>query len=947
MSLRHTIVGILALIAMTVAGSKYASAQAKPPMTDAQAAAAAAKAPACPALAGLDLQTRIIDYIDCTDSNDPHELMDQGTSKVVKGPAGTYRVTAPHAHAFFGYKLRSAGKDKPVLVVFEYPDDADRNISFFTAESGLSGRVNGDWGLETGAYTGTPYPLSNRMQHHTFIWWPQDDWPAVLVANFGRAGGGGATSRIWVFAIEAPLPKLQVTEPDPANPRRLGHYNSMGYYLAQRLYFGLRSPQAIAHMLEYFDYIGVNELSWGVGHSDDATIPSWGLAGKRLDEVLTAMDAKGGFRFTACLYTDGVRMGGKRPADMTADEYQAALIKGYDEFLDRYGTYKSLRGITIGAMYGIEPVVGMLQKGVAKDVVAHIRTKRPDIEVATYLGGKHLHGQYFPPNARGEGGPSAEQVAIGWETSGESWSDWLGDEALAAWKAWGRDPEAIRGAGFTLYEQMQPDDFRAFEFYGSAQDPRSMMYYDLDRSQKRSDYIASPLAALWNTHFEGHLGIVKGYNFWFTKAWVAPDFSPPPPLAMAPFATALALRDRQAIVPGSWNVRYFGHEADARRFARAFRALPPVEMTEVTSPVDGVVARWAVYGGKRYISLLNRTPFAVSLAVGGAMPSIPPYQLVTLTDTGSRAPVILIAEARPAVQYSAWLEARFNRFEKTLADLKKLDPAAAPDVYTKTLADARQKLALEKLYAADVTLGPGLLNEIELRKDILDRPALLAPKVTAAPPMTGDLNAWPAGASDIKADTGAELACHMYFPNSWTGPDDLSARVRLANDGAKLYVGVEVRDQKLLTEKVKLYRGGNAGREVTKGDSFAIKLSTKAYRDWKAPNDGSCKAEIVWSVALPFGRPETSGRGASGFSYTCRRTATGYVVEGSAPLADLGLQPGDTIGFLVLASDYDDYVIPNLADFGWATKQIMLVPHKPNFVYYEDARTCGTLVIGR
>ena len=70
-------------------------------------------------------------------------------------------------------------------------------------------------------------------------------------------------------------------------------------------------------------------------------------------------------------------------------------------------------------------------------------------------------------------------------------------------------------------------------------------------------------------------------------------------------------------------------------------------------------------------------------------------------------------------------------------------------------------------------------------------------------------------------------------------------------------------------------------------------------------------------------------------------------MEGSAPLADLGLKGGDSIGFLLLVGDYDDYVPPNLHDSAWATKQILLVPHKPNFVYYEDARTCGNLVIGR
>jgi hypothetical protein len=719
----------------------------------------------------------------------------------------------------------------------------------------------------------------------------------------------------------------------------------MGYYLAQRLYFGLKSPKAIEHMLDYCDYLGVNELSWGVG-GEDASIPSWGLSATHLDEVLSAMDARGHFRFTASFYSEGVRSGGKRLSEMSADEAKAALMKGYDEFLDRYGKFKSLKGITIGGMYGIEPVVWMDEKGITKDVVDHIRQKRPDLEVATYVGGRQLHGEYFAGPESGDQikSPTIEQVVFQWEKSGASWSDWLGDEALFCWKAWGYDPAELRKQGLTLYEQMQPDDFRCFEFYGTAQDPRSLVYYDLDRSQKRSDLVASPCAALWNTHFEAHIGLVKDYNFWYTKAWVAPDFDAPPPLSLAPYATALALRDRQVIIPGSWNWKYFGHEADVRRFAKAFRALPPVQMKDAATPVDTVNVRWAIDKGRRYVSVLSRIPFASEVAVDGKKVALPPYELVTLVDDGQGSPLVT---GSPCAKYQGWLAARADRFERLCAEVKALDAGAAPDVYARVAKQARELLAAGRLYAADLCLGPGLVNEMQLRKDLLARPEVQAPKVAAAPPMNGDLNAWPKEASDLKADTGDYLACHMYFPNSWTGPDDLSARLRLANDGQKLYVGVEVRDQKVVSEKVKLYRGGNRGKEVTHEDGFAIKLSTKAYRDWRAPADGSCKAEINWSVELPLDKPQTSGQGRAGFSYVCRKTPTGYVVEGSAPLAALELEPGGSIGFLLVLSDYDDYVIPNLHDSGWATKQVLLYPHKPNFVYYEDARTCGTLVVGK
>ena len=141
----------------------------------------------------------------------------------VTGPAGKYRVTASHRHAFFAYRFRSAGKDKPVLIAIEYPDDARRDICFFTHESGLSGRSNLDWSLETGVYTGDPLPLTNRMQYHTFIMYPQDNWPAVLVGNWTRYASNGAAARIWVYAIEDGLPKLKINAPDPGSQRILGH----------------------------------------------------------------------------------------------------------------------------------------------------------------------------------------------------------------------------------------------------------------------------------------------------------------------------------------------------------------------------------------------------------------------------------------------------------------------------------------------------------------------------------------------------------------------------------------------------------------------------------------------------------------------------------------------------------------------------------------------------
>ncbi|MBN2583565.1 MAG: hypothetical protein JXL80_10890 [Planctomycetes bacterium] len=891
----------------------------------------------------MDLDVRLIDTIDCTKADDEHAFKDQGTSSVVDGPAGRYRQTAAHRHAFFAYKFKTAGKDKPVLVVWEYPDDAVRTINFCTHESLLSGNANIDWSLETIAYTGNPLPLSNTMQYHTFIMYPQEAEPAVIVGNFSRYGHPAAASRIWVYAIEKPLPKLQVEAPAPDRQRRFGHFNSFAF-LPTSFHFGFRSPNAIEHMLDYCEYVGVNELSWVVVANNSwgfwCTIPSWDRSGGQpdhLDKVLAAMDARGGFGLIASFGPEGdFKMGGKGYLGMEKEELKAALLKGFDEFLDRYSKFKSLRGIALGGMYGIQFYDRLRQTGVLDDVVAHIKARNPDLEVITYLGGRGLHIEYFDgKELPGGKTPTMNDVVTGWETSGKPWSDWLGDQALVAWKAWSHDPAEMKTVpGLTVWEQLQPDDHKIFDLYD--QDPRAMVYYDLDNSQRRSDLVDSPYAAIWNTHSEGWFGLHPEVNFWAQKLWVAPDANAPSPLSLATFARTIGLRDRLAIMSGSWNNKYFGHEQHIRRFTKALRSLPPVVMQDVADlPVDTVRVRWVEYEGKRYVSVVSLIPFASQVTVDGRTVDLPPYELVALSDEKSGSPKV---EGKLCEEYRKWIAAKIAGFEKLCGEVRALDAAAVPEAYAKVAIEAGKLVAAGRLCAADIALGAGLVNEMQLRKDILDPEVINAPKIASAPPMDGNLDAWPKEASDYAADDGRFIAGHLYFPNSWQGPDDLSARVRLANDGQKLYVGIEVKDSVLAAYSEEL-----RGRSFDRSDSCSVRLSTDGkYLDWKSP--GGLGGNLSWSIALPIDKAETSGKGGAGFAYTCRRTETGYVFEGSAPLSDLNVQPGGAMGFLLSLTDVDKTA--NLKNSGWAAKQVLLFPHKPNFEYWGDVRTCAKLVIG-
>ncbi|MGO8705713.1 MAG: hypothetical protein ACLQVA_18065 [Candidatus Brocadiia bacterium] len=869
----------------------------------------------------LGIKAHLIDFIDCTRADDPHDFRDQGTSKIASGPAGTYRVTAPHRHAFFSYAYRTAGADRPVLIVIEYPDDAQRMISFMTHDSMRPGIQHLSFSQETGVYTGEPYPLTNKMQYFTLVSWPQDNWSPLIVFNFGRAGGAGAASRIWVYAIDE-LPPLEVNAPDPANERVLGAFFPL-LFLAQRDNFGWQSPRSVEHMVDYFKFIGVRRVTaevygnqtWGAM----CTVPAWDADDHgNLEDVLRRMDAKGGMSFIAGIVAPGmygrVTAGGRDVAALPPEQFKAVMLKGFDELIERYGKYKSFKGFALGSMETIGFYDMLQAKGAAAEIVAHIKARRPDLDVMTFVGNPYLQHPYFD----GEHGPTSWDVIAKWEQAGGDWSAFLADEILADFTQWRHVPAELKKiAGLQVCEQYAPDDCVTHPLY--RQEPRAMIYADTERSQARSDLFRTPYAAIFGTFTEGWIGLHKDLNFWYTKPWTAPELNPAGEFATAAWSLAEGQHDRLAITAGGWSVKYFGLDLAMRRFAKAFRALPPAEMADAPASMDFVKARWAIFKGKRYVSLQNRTPFAVDVQADSRKVRLGPYELAALVDDGNSAPKVAVGNC---ADYENWLRARHESFARAVKELTAINRDAVPEAYDKLAATPWPPPA-GALYAADVALSWGLSNEIQLRRDILRRPEMKAAKLSAAPPMNGNLDAWPREAADIRAEGGEYLAGHIFFPNSWTGPKDLSARIRLGHDGKSLYLGVEVRDNVL-----------------EKGDTFRFSVSKTGYADWRTQ---SVKADYNWWVEIPLDKPQTSGGGQDGFTYVCRRTPAGYVVEGSAPLESLGLKPGGAMGLLLIISDSDN--TPNLAPESWAHKQEFLYPHKPNFPYWDDARNCGKLII--
>jgi len=917
MKKKHVVIAALALL-----GCRVFAKELIKPVASKVLEKIVQEAPQPPAEAiDLGLKMRLIDYIDCTNPDDPHDFMDQGTSKIVKGPAGTYRLSAGHKHGFFSYGYKTQGADKPVLIVVEYPDDAVRRFSFMTHDSMRPGRAHWSFSMEAGVYTGKPLPQSGQMHYFTLLNWPQDDWSPLIAMSYQRTGGGAAASKIWVYAVDEIEP-LAIETPEPENERQLDMFIALAF-LATRDNFGWESPEAIDHMVDYCKMTGINrvtmmlygnQLEWGT----PARVPAWDVPEDRgLDNILTRMDKKGGVGLIFGIVADGmygdVKQNDKIIRDLPSAEKKAALLKGFDEIIDYYGHYKSFKGFSLGSLEAGGFYDTLNDAGLLEEVIAHIHQRRPDLEVISWLGCAGLQRPYFKTKktAHSHSYPAtpAHEVILGWEKSGQPWDRYVGDVILNQWKSWNYDP-ADMGAisGLNVYEKKAPDDHRIAAEYSN--EPREALYYDIANSQYKSDLVDTRYGAIFSYFDEGWAGLSKGYNFWYDKLWTGPDFNGPGPQALAPWSMLMTHRDRQAITAGSWSIKYFGTEIAMRRFAKAFRALPPVELKTIIAGVpDHLRLRWIVHKGKRYINVISQIPFASVAKIEGKTIALRPYDMVTLVDDGKQAPAM---KAETPLEYTAWVRERIDRFNTLTADVRALDSEAAPDCYDEVARHAQELLNQGAACAANQYLAFGLEEELRFRCDLLAPPAMTAPRYATAEGL--------ADSPLYRADTGEFLQGHNYLPNSWHGPDDLSAGLRFAHDQTNLYFVVDVKDS------------------VTQPkDACIVWLSFSGYRDWKS---GLVKPDIEWE----FQTLEDTGTGDKGLQWKTTAVDGGYRIEASAPLKQLGLTPGDRVGFLLTVQDMDGMPGVDLRK-KWARKQIMHIPCQPNFAMWEDARNCGELIL--
>ena len=182
---------------------------------------------------GLELE----DIVNCADPNDPHPYLEGGgATRIVKHAGIKYREAGPNrggeaGSSFFAYQIKFQRVDEPYLVVFEYPDDAERWSEFgiyaWPANPKIAIERKNIWayGRESGgAACGGRFPLSGKMRRFPILYFPNKE-EGFLVIKTASQGMPGAASRILIYRV-GDIPAVQVRQ---SGERLLGFHTERGY----------------------------------------------------------------------------------------------------------------------------------------------------------------------------------------------------------------------------------------------------------------------------------------------------------------------------------------------------------------------------------------------------------------------------------------------------------------------------------------------------------------------------------------------------------------------------------------------------------------------------------------------------------------------------------------------------------------------------------------------
>lgn len=798
-----------------------------------------------------NMKLRLIDYVDC--ANDRlHPCMSDGYDQTVVPPqreAGlpvAYRRTGGHSGSYFAWRIRVDKPGEPHLLVVEFPDDADRMTAISLSQpprpvtdDGGDSAAKPSMKMEFGYRTGDLLPLSGESKTGSIIFYPTSAEPAALLVANWHAHNPAALVRVWVYAIESPLPAAFTLE--ERLHRQAGRFDDLPTVLHHR--YGGQPRNIVDHL----DWLGLGELGLVALDHDRAF-----YAGKTfipgdtiLPEIMASLEPSG--KHLVAAFDPDARTGiytlPRRNINLAnlSDKAARAALTGFiiGDFVKPYKSSPALGGIMLGRPNGV----------VGTDLPAGSNYSLLIAELSSAVARKNSSYRLYQGLAAATTNDHSLRESDGydiidaWAGSDDALDELLHSHFLRYLQPYGLSPKTGNQATL-LMRGCDVDQAAYSRFYGSTT-PRHRLLATIGESGAISRGLLPKdrLGGIMLNHLPQWrlMDLKAGRDFWWDYPAMSPHISPVGREALAPLTAALAAGAEPFSV---WICGQGSQESLngplLRQWMRVYRQLPYRHFARFNSDdagdgADGAAGDDGTAGAAgddgtagpvevRYYSvsqlhilLANPSPVEATVTVslngegrgkllssGKAITdssfkvTLPPYAIEAVAfEQDAQLRISGVKQSAPAL--AAVAERRLAEFRRNMEDAAKAG-IELPARFGATLSQAAEALQSGNAgNAGDLgrclaLLEPGIIHEPQLRT-LLATKRPRAEVLRAARPIAidGRLDDWE-GVRPIVLDRADQLATDKYTANRWRGKDDLAAELYLAWSEDGLHFALKVRD---------------------------------------------------------------------------------------------------------------------------------------------------------
>lgn len=172
-------------------------------------------------------RNRLLEVIDCSREAGEEKYRDDGATRVVSSPLGSWRESFG-GKKLSGFIYRSSAVRNPARphwLEIEYPDNMQRQFYVAVFQENNGKTLTNDGTLDTiGVLTGGMHPVTGAMQKKRLLFWPGTKSLTLGCFSHAQYDGdhGPALAKISLYEVEGPLPQLKLNAPENSPGRMLG-----------------------------------------------------------------------------------------------------------------------------------------------------------------------------------------------------------------------------------------------------------------------------------------------------------------------------------------------------------------------------------------------------------------------------------------------------------------------------------------------------------------------------------------------------------------------------------------------------------------------------------------------------------------------------------------------------------------------------------------------------